>query len=229
MGLGIWRSLEKADRELNPPRKDFREVAMKTVLAFIVVALATGAVLAQSPAPATDSPVAIVKYSWAKERIDWEGDPFAGAFESFEDVRRRAVDSRRLERARGSGNIGEAAKVEREIRAEQVTKARPPKPPRYAFVYKIGIKNDSDKTITEFDWDYVFFDAATGAEVGRRQFTGVEKVAPGKSKELSFSVASPPTKTISVYALEKNERRSLSEAVVLVRIAYADGSVWQAP
>jgi len=203
---------------------------MKRTLCLIALTLALGSgVAAQSPALSTEPSVSIVKYSWTKERINWEGDPFAGAFESFEDVRRRAVDARRLERARGSGNIGEAAKVEREIRAEQVVKARPPKPPRYAFVYKVGIKNDSDKTITEFDWDYVFFDAATGAEIGRRQFTGVEKIGPGKSKELTFQVSSPPAKTISVYALDKNERRGLSEAVVLVRVAYADGSVWLRP
>ena len=200
---------------------------MKRTLCLIALTLALGSgVAAQSPAPSTDPSVAIVKYSWAKERIAWEGDPFAGAFESFEDVRRRAVDSRRLERARGSGNIGEAAKVEREIRAEQVIKARPPKPARYSFVYKVEIKNNTDKAIKEFDWDYVFFDAATGAEVGRRQFTGVEKIGPGKSKELTFQVSSPPAKTISVYALDKNERRGLSEAVVLVRVAYTDGSVW---
>lgn len=200
---------------------------MKRILRLIALTLALGSGLAaQSPAPSTDQSVAIVKYSWAKERIDWEADPFAGPIDSFEDVRRRSVDSRRLERARGSGNIGEAAKIEREMRAEQVLKARPPKPPRYAFVYKVGIKNDSDKTITEFDWDYVFCDAATGAEIGRRQFTGVEKIGPGKSKELTFQVSSPPAKTISVHSLDKNERRGLSEAVVLVRVAYADGSVW---
>ena len=199
-------------------RRSFYLIALTLVLG--------SGVVAQSPAPSTDLSVTIVKYSWSKERINWEGDPFAGAFESFEDVRRRAVDARRVERARGSGNMGEAAKVEREMRAEQVIKARPPKPARYAFVYKVGIKNDSDKTITEFDWDYVFFDAATGAEIGRRQFTGVEKIGPGKSKELTFQVSSPPAKTISVYALDKNERRGLSEAVVLVRVAYTDGSVW---
>jgi hypothetical protein len=200
---------------------------MKRILCLIALTLTLASGLAaQSPAPATDAPVAIVKYSWAKERIDWEADPFAGPIESFEDVRRRAVDSRRLERARGGGNIAEAARVEREMRAEQVIKARPPKPPRYAFVYKVAIKNDTDKTITEFDWDYVFFDAATGAEIGRRQFTGVEKIGPGKSKEMTFQVSSPPAKTISVYALDKNERRGLSEAVVMVRVAYADGSVW---
>jgi hypothetical protein len=200
---------------------------MKKILCLISLTLALGSgVAAQSPAPSTNQSVAIVKYSWAKERIDWQRDPFAGTFESFDDVRRRLVDTRRLERARGTGNAIEVARVEREMRADEVIKSRPPKPPRYVFVYKVGIKNDSDKTITEFDWDYVFFDAATGAEIGRRQFTGVEKIGPGKSKELTFQVSSPPAKTISVYALEKHERRGLSEAVVLVRVAYTDGSVW---
>ena len=201
------------------------------ILCLVALTLAfVGSAVAQSSStPASNPRATIIKYSWAKERIDWEGDPFAGPVESFEDMRRRSVDARRVERARGSGNIGEAAKVEREMRAEQVIKARPPKPPRYAFVYKIAIKNNGDKAIKEFDWDYVFFDALTGQEFGRRQFTGVEKINPGKSEELSFRVASPPTKTISVYALDKNERRSLNEAAVLVRIVYSDGTVWAQP
>jgi len=198
-------------------------------LSLIALTLAFAvAAIAQSPSN-SEPPVTVVKHSWAKERIGWEGDPFTGPVESFEDMRRRSVDTRRIERARGT-NMGEAAKVEREMRAEQVTKAnQKPKPARYAFVYKVAITNNSDKTIKEFDWDYVFFDAATGAEVGRRQFTGVEKISPGKSKELTFQVSSPPAKTISVHSLDKSERRSLTEAVVLVRIAYADGTVWQAP
>ena len=194
-----------------------------------LIALTLGlasAAIAQPSATPTDAPASVIKHSWTKLRINWEGDPFAGAFENFEEVRRRAVDTRRLERARGTGNAIEASRVEREMRADQVIKARPPKPARYSFVYKVEIKNNADKAIKEFDWDYVFFDAATGAEIGRRQFTGVEKIGPGKSKELIFQVSSPPAQTISVYALDKNERRGLTEAVVLVRIAYADGSEW---
>lgn len=217
---------------------------MRTILFLAVLAFAAAPVAAQpaaapqsspadlkieSPANAAAPPVTVVKHSWAKERIGWEGDPFGGPVENFEELRRRSVDSRRVERARGSGNIGEAAKVEREMRAEQVLKAsKPPKPPRYAFNYKIAVKNNTEKTITEFDWDYVFHDAMTGAEIGRRQFTGVEKIGPGKSKELSFLVPSPPTKTISVYALDRDERRGLGEVIIVVRIAYSDGSVWRA-
>jgi len=204
--------------------------------------------LAQSPAPATVSAatttttpataakttaethgVVVLKQSWSKERINWEGDPFGGAVENFDDVRRRQADQRRVERARASGNSAEAAKVEREMRSEQVIKSRPPAPPRYAFLYKISLRNESTKAIKEIDWDYVFTDSVTGEEVGRREFTGVEKIAPGKSKELSFMTPAAPAQRISVYALDKRERAGISEQVVLVRVRYEDGTEWKKP
>jgi hypothetical protein len=171
--------------------------------------------------------VVVVKFNWSKERIGWESDPFSGTTESFSDMRRRAADDKRKERAQASGNIGEANKIEREARAEQVIKSRPPAPPRYAFLYKATLKNGGAKSIKELDWDYVFFDAATQQELGRRQFTSTAKIAPGKSKEFSFTVPAPPTRKISVQALDRRERDGLSEQVVVVRILYEDGTEWR--
>jgi hypothetical protein len=199
----------------------------------LLLCACAAAASAQSPAAATataDAPpdVEIVRHSWSKERVGWEGDPFGGPVESFSDVRRRMADQRRLERARAGGNAAEAAKVDREMRAEQVIKSRAPKPPRYAFSYKLTIRNAGAKTIKEIDWDYVFLDAATGQELDRREFTGVEKIGPGKTKELAFLAPTPPTQTISVHALGKNEREGLREAIVVVRVLYADGTHWRA-
>jgi hypothetical protein len=185
-------------------------------------------VYAQSAADNSQTPpdVTVIKYSWSKERINWEGDPFRGSVENFEDVRRRRVDERRIERA---SNIGERDKVEREMRAEQVIKARPPQPPRYTFLYRASFKNTGLKTITETDWDYVFLDAVTGEELGRREFTSTEVIGPGKSKELAFQLNKPPAQRISVYALNKKERQGLVEKLDVIRIQYSDGSVWQRP
>lgn len=207
---------------------------MRTLSSCLLLLCAcAGAAGAQSPAaaaPAQSPPdVEIVKHSWSKDRIDWEADPFGGPVENFADVRRRIADQRRLERARAGGVPGEASKIEREMRSEQVIKSRPPKPPRYAFSYKLSIKNTGAKTIKEIDWDYVFLDAATGQELDRREFTGVEKIGPGKTKELAFLAPTPPTQTISVHSLGKNEREGLREQVVVVRVLYADGTVWQRP
>lgn len=209
---------------------------MKTLFSCLLLFCACAAAAsAQSPAaaaggePAGAPPdVEIVRHSWSKERIGWEGNPFGGTIEDFSDVRRRMADQRRLERARASGNPAEASKVEREMRAEQVIKSRPPKPPRYAFSYKLSVRNTGAKTIKEIDWDYVFLDATTGQELDRREFTGVEKIGPGKMKELAFLAPTPPTQTISAHALGKNEREGLREAIVVVRILYADGTIWRA-
>lgn len=184
---------------------------------------------AQTPPVPADAPeLTIVKQSWTKERINWEGDPFGGPVENFDDIRRRQADERRVARARGTGNIGEAAKVEREARAEQVIKSRPPAPPRYAFHYKVFVQNTSNKTVKAIDWDYIFASSRTG-EISRLEFTSEEKIGPGKGKELSVTARKAPAKTVSVYALDKNERQGLDGHVVIMRIEYTDGSVWGRP
>jgi hypothetical protein len=183
----------------------------------------------QAPTPPAPADIAVEKYDWSKERIDWQRDPFGGPVESFDDMRRRRIDERRLQRARAGGNIGEAAKVEQEMRAEQVIKARPPKPPRYVFQYKLTLRNNGDRVVREIDWDYVFLDAATGQELSRREFTAIERIAPGKRKELAFLISSPPTHKISAHALDKRERDGLVEQVVLMRVLYDDGTVWRRP
>ena len=183
----------------------------------------------QQPAPAAPPDIAVEKYEWSKQRIDWERDPFSSPAEGFQDPRRRLLNERRLQRAKAGGTPGEVAKVEREIRDERVTKTRPSSPPSYAFQYKLTLRNNGAKAIREIDWDYVFLDAATGQELGRREFTGVEKIGPGKNKELSFMTVSPPVRRISVESLDKKEREGLVERVVLVRVLYEDGTVWQRP
>lgn len=201
---------------------------MKSILLTLCFLCLGSVVTTQSPAVPTDAPeLTIVKHSWTKERINWEGDPFGGPVENFDDLRRRRVDERRVERARGSGNIGEAAKVERETRAEQVIKSRPPAPPRYAFLYKAFVQNTSNKTIKAIDWDYIFSSSNADVETTRLEFTSEEKIGPGKTKELSVTARRPPAKTVSVYALDKNERQGLDGQVIVLRIQYTDGSVWQ--
>jgi hypothetical protein len=175
------------------------------------------------------SDLVVVKQSWSKERIGWEGDPFGSPVETFDDLRRRMADQRRIDRARGSGNVGEANKVEREMRSEQVIKSRPPPPPRYGFLYKVSLRNAGEKTIKSVDWDYVFIDSISEIVTGRLEFTSEEKIVPGKSKELIAISRRPPAATVSIYQLDKKERQGLDGQVVIMRIEYTDGTVWQRP
>ena len=97
------------------------------------------------------------------------------------------------------------------------------------FVYKVTVKNSGNKAIKSVDWDYIFLDRSTQTEIGRQQFTSDEKISPGKTKDLIVTISKPPTKTISLTALNKNETESLDGQVILVRIDYADGTSWQRP
>lgn len=173
--------------------------------------------------------ITILKHSWSKERINWEKDPFGGSVEGFDDMRRRLSVERRIEAVKPTGEIGETNRLEQSARVDRAAKARPPKAPRYAFSYKLSIENNSGKTIKKIDWDYVFFDAVTGDELGRRRFASTDDVGPGKRKDLSVLLVSPPTRNISVYALGKNERDGLKSQIDIMRVVYDDRSIWQRP
>ncbi len=192
---------------------------MRAVFVLISVLFAAASGHAQTPtAPEGPPDFQIVKYSWSKQRIGWEKDPLSTTGEDMIDMRRRVNTERRTPTALG----------ERLDRDDKAAKERPTKPPRYVFNYKLSVQNSGPKAIKEIDWDYIFKDAATGEELGRRQFTSVEKIGPGKRKELSVLVSSPPTRKISIYTLGTKERDGLAEQVIVARILYDDGTIWQA-
>src|ERR1044071_3993965 len=187
---------------------------------------------AQGPRPAADPPdLAVVKFGWSKERLNWERDPFGGPNESFDQMRVRMRNEKRILDAKAGGSSIELNKVEREARADSanIERMRAEPPARYGFMYKLTLQNNGARAVKEVEWDYVFTDAATGQEVGRHQFAGGEKIAPGKKREFSYFIPSPPARTVSAQALNRKEREGLAERVVLVRVLYEDGTVWQRP
>lgn len=173
---------------------------------------------AQDTAEARGPSIEIAKYSWSKERIGWQNDPFNAAGESYYARRDRVSTERRVR----------SALEERAVRAAQEEQKKPSKPPRYVFNYRLLVNNAGGKAIKEIDWDYIFTDAATGEELDRRQFTSVETIGAGKQKSLSIFASSPPTHKISVYTLGKNEHDGLLEKILIVRVHYADDTVWEA-
>jgi len=191
---------------------------LKAVVALISLLFLMILVCARIPAASQQSTdLQIVKYSWSKDRINWERDPFAVSGDAFSTQNRVSYERRRT-----------TALEERQAREQKVDKEKPTEPARYAFNYKLTVQNDGLRAIKEIDWDYIFTDAATGEELGRREFTSVDKIGPGKRKDLSVLISSPPTQRISVNTLGKKEHDGLVEHVIVVRILYANGAIWQA-
>lgn len=175
--------------------------------------------------------VQVVKYSWSKDRVGWEGDPFSGPIENFDEMRVRTRNEKRAMDAKRAAGSVEAGRAERDALTDQALIAALHTAPRarYGFTYKVSIENIGRKEISAIDWDYVFFDLETGNELSRREFASDGKIAPGKARELKYFIRNPPTKTISVQALNKNERNGLGERIELVRVKYADGTTWERP
>ena len=190
---------------------------MTALRSLLVLLLLTSMLWAQEP-----SAVEVVKSSWSKVRIGWERDPFGGPLENFDEMRSRTRNERRI--AQGGG---ERAKREAKADEANIAKQREKAPPKYYFIYKTKIKNNHTSAITQLDWDYVFFERGTENEVGRQEFTSDEQIGPGKTKELTVTITSPPTRTVSVTSLNLEERDRLTEKIILLRIKYADGHVWQ--
>ena len=188
--------------------------AMKAIAAILLLFLST---------PQDPSGIEVMKSSWGKVRIGWERDPFGGPLENFDEMRSRARNERRV--AQGGGE-----RARREAKADEanLAKQREKAPSQYYFIYKAKIKNNHTSAITQIDWDHVFYERGTENEVGRQEFTSDEQIGPGKTKELTVTITSPPARTISVTSLNLEERNRLSEKIVLVRVQYADGRVWQA-
>jgi hypothetical protein len=205
---------------------------MRISLVLLAILLMSAGIAAQPASPPRDgSDVTVLKFSWSKERVGWQQDPFSGPIENFDEMRVRARNEKRISDAKRGGNGAEVSRAERDAKTDAVLTStiHQSARPRYGFVYKVVVQNNSSKAIKSIDWDYVFVDRAAQIEVGRREFTSVEKIAPGKSKELRFFIPNPPTRTISVSRLNEDERKGLVEDVAIVRIEYADGTLWQQP
>ena len=167
--------------------------------------------------------VEVLKSSWSKIRIGWERDPFGGPLEDFDQMRSRTRNERRV--AMGGG---ERAKREAKADAANIEKVREQPPSQYYFIYKTKLKNNASVAVVEIDWDHVFFERGTENEMGRQQFTSSEQIGPGKTRELTVKITSPPAHTVSVTSLNLEERNRFTEKVTILRVKYADGRVWSA-
>jgi hypothetical protein len=209
---------------------------MRAIVILLLATVTSAALRAQQPpTPDPQGPpdVAVVKFTWRKERIPgWENSQFGPSFETYDAMRERVENERRIQQARNAGNKAEVSRRESAAKMQEEAKfskgAKVTERPRDGYRYKVQIRNDGAKTIKLVDWDYVFFDPNTRQEVARHQFTSEEKVRPGAVKNLDVFILAPPVRTVNARGSQQEDSPFI-ERVLLVRVVYSDGSVWQQP
>ena len=95
------------------------------------------------------------------------------------------------------------------------------------YIYKIKVRNNAAKTITQLYWEYQFLDPDTNELMGTRQTYSKLKIGPGKTHEIEAFSRRQPTVIVNVNQLDKKYKDQLDERLIIHRIHYSDGTAWQ--
>jgi len=117
---------------------------------------------------------------------------------------------------------GRSAAMEKIVQESRVANPKPID----GFLYETRIRNGGTKQIEIVFWEYQFIDQSNTV-VARHQFLCGAKIKSAKEKDLSvFSLLRPSGVLNAAIASDKSPT-GLQERVLLNRVEYADGSIWQ--
>ena len=95
------------------------------------------------------------------------------------------------------------------------------------FTYEVKFKNLETKQAQTIFWEYQFKETANPQNASRRRFICGVKIKPDQEKLVQvFSTLGPGT-VINLRNLTKGSGKQFDESVVIDRIEYEDGSLWQ--
>lgn len=183
---------------------------------------------AQTPV-LTNSPLTVTSYKWTRARRTIEAPEAQGNSPQREMIPQNRIFARtaRVNDPAGSRDPngdtidGRSAALEK-----SVAESRSPKPkPMDGYAYHIKVQNTIKKVVETIFWEYQFQDPANPELVTRRQFLCAVNISEGKTKDLEGFSLSGPSDVVDVQTL--NSGVALKENVLINRIEYSDGTVWQ--
>ncbi len=195
------------------------------LLPLILLSFNQGPTVSDQPAPIT-----VVNSKWFRDRQAAEqaqsmtnapAPAMIGANKNFELQRRNNMPPG--DRDPNNDTLdGRSAAMEKSVQ-----QSRAPKPIE-GFGYRAKLQNASNKVIEVLFWEYEFTEPASASpSVARRQFICASVIKPGKEKELKGFSLSGPSDVVSVGTLTKGSDSSFQEKVVINRVEYSDGTIWQ--
>jgi len=184
------------------------------------------------PAPPADhSSIVVINYKWTKSRQALEKlDPIVSTtapamIPDNKNYQRNA----RINNPVGARDPNEDTIDGRHAALEKITQEAnaPSGKPVDGFSYRAKIQNTGDKVVEIVFWEYQFTDPANASITARRQFLCGVNIKAGKDKELQGFSVSGPSDVVSVETLGNKSGSALKEKVLVNRVEYADGTIWQ--
>lgn len=182
----------------------------------------------QSPSISYDgSPVTVLSIKWFKDR-----QPAPPGNSSTAPAAAMIAQNKNFEKNRRANTSpgerdpnldtldGRSAAMEKAIQD-----SRAPKPVD-GYSYRAKVQNASAKVIEVIFWEYQLKDSPTSTAT-RRQFLCGVSIKPEKAKELEAFTLSGPSDVVNVATLADKSKSAGEEKVLINRVEYADGSIWQ--
>ena len=95
------------------------------------------------------------------------------------------------------------------------------------YEHRIKVRNAGAKPADILFWEYQFIETSNPENVIRRQFICGVEMKPNKEKDVQSFSFSNPSAVISVESLAKGSAKPFEERVVINRVEFTDGSIWQ--
>jgi hypothetical protein len=175
------------------------------------------------------SPLTVANFKWSKARRHVDSAPVEGDAPARAMIPQnrnfarnsRINDPQGVRDPNGDTLDGRSAAMEKSVAESRAPKAQP----QDGYAYRIKVQNPTTKVVEIVFWEYQFHDPANPNLVARRQFLCGVTIPAGKGKELEGFSLSGPSDVIDVKTL--NSGASFKEDVLINRIEYSDGSIWQ--
>lgn len=184
----------------------------------------------QTPAPTNETaPMSITSFKWTRARQTVETHQTDATIpeRSVIPQNKNFARNARMNEPRGARDPnqdtldGRSAAMEKTVQESRAPKSEP----RDGFAYRVKVKNSTRKVAEVVFWEYQFHDSSQPQLVARRQFLCGVSIGPDKDKQLEGFSLSGPSDVVSVAALADKSR--FKESVLVNRVEYADGSIWQ--
>lgn len=95
------------------------------------------------------------------------------------------------------------------------------------FMYQAKIRNGGKSAVEVVFWEYQFKERANPANVTSRHFLCGVNIKSGKDHELSIFSTFSPGGVIGANGLEDKSGKLFEEKILINRVEYADGTIWQ--
>lgn len=170
--------------------------------------------------PQSQSPPGIVILKWS-----WNEDSTVPGNDLYSTVPR--TNSTGQTRSRDPFATKDDLEAARTLETVTVQPPRRNNRPVKGYQYRVTVKNTGPKTIKSMSWDYIFIEPGNEGRFAHHQFRTAKKIRPGKKQQITELSVAPPSRVINVGVVNKTKGEPLVGRVIITRIEYVDGSVWQ--